>query len=107
MSRSSSDKVHPQPGTYTHAAPGTQAHEAKASIQQPQTSVHPVEPEDPKAATTSGSQKKALGLNVDRHHEADNAGKPGHQAEEHPESSSGQHATGSFTDKKSGSGEAA
>lgn len=99
MSRSSSDKLHPQAGSYTHAAPG-RAQNDKASARQPQTSVHPVEPEDPRVSATSDSQKKALDLNVGRHQDADHAGHPGHQAEEHPSTSAGQHATGSFTDKK-------
>lgn len=67
---------------------------------QPQTSVHPVEPEDPKATATSDAQKSALHLNVGRHQDIDHAGQPGHQAEEHPSTPAGQHATGSFTDKK-------
>lgn len=96
MPHSSSDKLHPEPGSYTHA----EAHDNKGSERQPQTSVHPVEPEDPKVTGTSDSQKQALDLNTGRHQEADNAGRPGHQAEEHPSTTAGQHATGSFTDKK-------
>ncbi|HEX3661301.1 MAG TPA: hypothetical protein VHU89_07705 [Acidobacteriaceae bacterium] len=101
MTHSSSDKIHPQSGSHTDPAPGTRAHNEKAAAQQPQTSVHPVEPEDPKATGTSQSQKRALDLNVGRQREADNAGHPGHQAEEHPATPAGQHATGSFTDRKS------
>jgi hypothetical protein len=67
---------------------------------QPQTSVHPVEPEDPKETGTSDSQKSALHLNVGRQQDAGHAGQPGHQAEEHPATPAGQHATGSFTDKR-------
>jgi hypothetical protein len=53
--------------------------------------VQPVEPED--AYLTGGSrslQRRVLGLNVQA-----SAGEP------HPETKPGQHATGSFTDKKS------
>ncbi len=80
--------------------PGSQAHNNQDSARQPQTSVHPVEPEDPKATGTSHSQKRALNLNVGRHQDTGQAGQPGHQAEEHPATPAGQHATGSFTDKK-------
>ncbi|MFZ0631731.1 MAG: hypothetical protein WA399_02755 [Acidobacteriaceae bacterium] len=100
MSHSSSDKLHSQSGSHTDAAPGTRAHNDKASTQQSQTSVQPVEPEDPRETGTSHSQNRALDLNAGRHQESRGAGKPGHQAEEHPESPAGQHATGSFTDKK-------
>ncbi|HEX3986888.1 MAG TPA: hypothetical protein VHX13_09795 [Acidobacteriaceae bacterium] len=93
MSHSSTDKVHP------HADPAP-THGDKASARQPQTSVHPVEPEDPKETRTSESQKHALNLNVGRQQDADHAGHPGHQAEEHPATPAGQHATGSFTDRK-------
>ncbi|MGA7524965.1 MAG: hypothetical protein WBW84_21120 [Acidobacteriaceae bacterium] len=107
MPRSSSDKLHPQPGSHTDVAPGTRAHNDKASAQQPETSVHPLEPEDPKVTGTSHSQKRALDLNVGRHQESGGAGSPGHQAEEHPDTPAGQHATGSFTDKKRRRGKAA
>ncbi|MGA8532037.1 MAG: hypothetical protein WB622_20100 [Acidobacteriaceae bacterium] len=91
--------MHSQSGSHTDPAPGKRAHDDKASAQQPQTSVHPVEPEDPKATSTSDSQKRALDLNVGRHSDAGHGGHPGHQAEEHPATPAGQHATGSFTDK--------
>lgn len=60
------------------------------------TSVHPteppVEPEDAQITGTSRSlQRRVLGLNVNGHH----------AAEEHPATPAGQHATGSFTNKKS------
>lgn len=99
MYDASNKKLHPQPGSHTDPAPGASAHENKASSHQPQTSVHPVEPEDPKTSTSRSRQSDALGLNVDgaeRGHE----GQPGHQAEEHPATPPGQHATGSFTEKK-------
>ncbi|HEY1810611.1 MAG TPA: hypothetical protein VGG42_18765 [Acidobacteriaceae bacterium] len=99
MSPASGTKLHPQSGSHTDSAPGTRTHDEKASARQPQTSVHPVEPEDPKATGTSQSQKDALDLNVGRHQEVGNAGEPGHQAEEHPATPAGQHATGSFTGK--------
>lgn len=104
---SSSDKIHPQPGSYTHADPRVAAQTEKASGQKRQTSVHPVEPEDPRTTGTSDSQKQALDLNTGRQREVDNAGQPGHQAEEHPSTPAGQHATGSFTDKKGRRGNAA
>jgi len=106
MPRSSSDKVHPQPGSRTAAAPGTRAGNEKASARPPQTSVHPIEPDDAKLTGTSQSQSRALGLNVDGR-EAGREGQPGHQAEEHPSTPAGQHATGSFTDKKRRRGKAA
>lgn len=101
MSRSSPDKLHTRPGSHTDAAPGTPADQAKASAEQPETSVHPLEPEHPRTTGTSRSrQPGALGVNVDGQ-EAGRAGQAGHEAEEHPETPAGQHATGSFTDKKS------
>jgi hypothetical protein len=100
MSHSSADKIHPQSGSHADPGPGTSAHNDKDPAQQPQTSVHPVEPEDPKATGSSQSQRRALDLNVGGQ-ESGHAGQPGHQAEEHPATPAGQHATGSFTDKKS------
>lgn len=100
MSHSSGDQVHPQSGSQTHAAPRTSADRQKASAEQPQTSVHPVEPQDPKASGSSrATQNDALGVNVDDRNKA-SAGHPGRQAEEHPATPAGQHATGSFTGKK-------
>ncbi|MFZ0273844.1 MAG: hypothetical protein WB524_16070 [Acidobacteriaceae bacterium] len=62
--------------------------EEKASAQKPETSVHPVEPEDPKTTGAGHArQRRVLGLNV---------GEGGH-AQQHPETTAGQHATGSFT----------
>lgn len=103
MSHSSAEKMRPQSGSHTGPAPGTRAHDDEASAQQPQTSVHPVEPEDPKATSTSDAQKRALDLNVGGHGDGGQGGHPGHQAEEHSATAAGQHATGSFTDKKSSS----
>jgi hypothetical protein len=96
MSHSSDDKARSQSGSHTDTAP----HNDKASAQ-PQTSVHPIEPEDPKATGNAASQKRALDLNVGRHQESGSPGSPGHQAEEHPATTAGQHATGSFTGNKS------
>jgi hypothetical protein len=65
--------------------------ETDASKQEAPAGVQTVEPED--AHLTGGSkshQRRVLGLNVD-----DEAG----QAQRHPETSAGQHATGSFTNK--------
>lgn len=86
------EKVQPQPGSATHAAPGTRSQEDKAQEHQASPSVHPVEPEDAQLTGTSRSlQRRVLGLNVEEG-----------QAQEHPETPAGQHATGSFTDKGSG-----
>jgi hypothetical protein len=60
----------------------------KTSSQKPETSVHPAEPEDPKTAGAGREQRRVLGLNV---------GVSGH-GQQHPETTAGQHATGSFTD---------
>jgi hypothetical protein len=61
--------------------------EEKASTQKPETSVHPVEPQDPQAAGAAHAQQRSvLRHNVD-----------GQQAQPHPETTAGQHATGSFT----------
>lgn len=82
-----SAKAQPQSGSHHHPAPGTRRHEEKAETQQPSLSVHPVEPEDAQLTGTSRSlQRRVLGLNVE-----------GRQAEQHPETPAGQHATGSFT----------
>jgi hypothetical protein len=62
------------------------SHTQPASTQKPETSVHHQEPEDPKLAGTSQSQRGVLGQNAD-------AG----QNQQHPETPAGQHATGSFT----------
>jgi hypothetical protein len=64
------------------------------SARRPETSVHPVDPrverEDPKASAVDHQQQRhVLRHNVE-----------GGQAEEHPETPAGQHATGSFTDKQ-------
>lgn len=99
MPRSSNDKVHSQAGSHTDAPPASRAHNEKASAQQPENSVHPVEPEDPKVVGSSQTQKRVLAGNVDGQQRG-RAGQPGHQAEEHPATTAGQHATGSFTDKK-------
>jgi hypothetical protein len=76
MPRSSAAKPNPPSG--------------KSSAQRPETSVHPVEPEDPKAAGADHQQQRhVLRHNIE-----------GGQAQEHPETPAGQHATGSFTDKQ-------
>jgi hypothetical protein len=91
MPRSSTGKLHSQPGSHHRSGSGTQQHEEKSTAEQPQTSVHPAEPEDAYLTGTSRSlQRRVLGLNVG-----------GKQAQEHPETTAGQHATGSFTGKKS------
>jgi hypothetical protein len=74
-----------QPGSKTDVK-----HDPPAGKHAPPTSVQPVEPED--AHQTGGSkpvQREVLEKNV----------RDG-QAREHPETVAGQHATGSFTDKK-------
>lgn len=62
----------------------------KAPTDSSAPSVHPVEPStEPRSGQAAESghtqQRRVLGLNVD-----------GHQAERHPETPAGQHATGSF-----------
>jgi len=85
-------KVQPQPGSGSRPGPGSRSREEKAEAQQPSPSVHPVEPEDAQLTGTSRSlQRRVLGLNVEDG-----------QAQEHPETPAGQHATGSFTGKGSG-----
>lgn len=96
MPRSSAAKVQSKPGSHHDPDPRSREHEDKATAQQPATSVHPVEPpiepDDAKVTGTSPSlQRRVLGLNVE-----------GGQAQEHPETPAGQHATGSFTGNKSG-----
>jgi hypothetical protein len=84
-------KLHSEPGSQHHSGAGTGKHENESTAEQPQTSVHPEEPEDAYLTGTSRSlQRRVLGLNVE-----------GKQAQEHPETAAGQHATGSFTGKKS------
>jgi hypothetical protein len=73
---------------HNNTAPNSRSQEQKASAQQPETSVHHQEPEDPNVAGTSQSQRGVLGQNAD-------AG----QNQQHPETPAGQHATGSFTGK--------
>ncbi len=81
--------------SHVHPAPGSAAHEDKASAQKPETSVHPVEPEDTKSMAKGGDrQNEVLGQNVD--------GKGKGDAQPHPETPAGQHATGSFTGDKGG-----
>ncbi|HEX4310360.1 MAG TPA: hypothetical protein VHZ25_10055 [Acidobacteriaceae bacterium] len=78
MGRSSAAKVHRVSDSV----------DEKASPQKSETSVHPSEPDDPKAAGGAQTQQQVLGLNV---------GEGGH-GRQHPEATAGQHATGSFTD---------
>lgn len=57
------------------------------SAQRPETSVHSIEPEDPKSISSAHApQREILRHNVESG-----------QAQGHPESPAGQHATGSFT----------
>jgi len=86
------EKIQPQPGSGSRPGPGSRSHQEKAEAQQPSPSVHPVEPEDAQLTGTSRSlQRRVLGLNVEDG-----------QAQEHPETPAGQHATGSFTGRSSG-----
>ena len=79
MPRFSASKVQVQPGSRHQPSSGTREHEDKAMAQQPQTSVHPIEPEDGYLTGTSRSlQRRVLGLNV-----------KGKQAQEHPETPAG------------------
>lgn len=92
MPRSSAGQSGSETGSHHHSGAGTKKHEEKATAEQPQTSVHPAEPEDAYLTGTSRSlQRRVLGLNVG-----------GKQAQEHPETTAGQHATGSFTGRKPG-----
>ncbi|HEX4038705.1 MAG TPA: hypothetical protein VHX37_11660 [Acidobacteriaceae bacterium] len=80
-----------QEGSHVRPAPGTRAHADKATAQKPETSVHPIEPAGAGSLAQGGQrQNDALGMNVE--------GKI--QAQPHPETPAGQHATGSFTGKK-------
>jgi hypothetical protein len=94
MVHSSLGKTHSRPESQQKADPGSQEHARDTSAQQPQTSVHPVEPEDKRASGTNASrQREALHHNIE-----------GGQAQQHPETPAGQHATGSFptgTEKES------
>ncbi len=82
-------KVQPQPGSGSRPGPGFRSHQEKAEAQQPSSRVLPVEPEDAQLTGTSRSlQRRVLGLNVE-----------GGQAQQHPKTPAGQHATGSFTGK--------
>lgn len=83
-------KVQPQPESGNRPGPGSRSHQDKAEAQQPSPRGHPVEPEDAQVTGTSRSlQRRVLGLNVE-----------GGQAQQHPETPAGQHATGSFTGKQ-------
>ncbi|MGC2300575.1 MAG: hypothetical protein WA476_17335 [Acidobacteriaceae bacterium] len=87
MPRSSSAKDHA--GSPTTPSTNSRAQEEKASAQQAATSVHAIEPEDPKL--TGRSQQREVLIQ----------GTEGGHAEAHPESPAGQHATGSFTGETS------
>lgn len=88
MARTSASMAKKETGS--RSAADSRSHEEKASAQQPETSVHPVEPEDARVTGTSRSlQRRVLGLNVE-----------GNQGQPHPETTAGQHATGSFTGKQ-------
>ncbi|MFP5226181.1 MAG: hypothetical protein ACLGXA_01030 [Acidobacteriota bacterium] len=93
MTHSSSAKTSAGSESHQKPDPRSAQHEQESSAQQSQTSVHPVEPEDKRAAGTSGSrQNEILQQNVGEG-----------QAKRHPETPAGQHATGSFptgTEKK-------
>jgi hypothetical protein len=90
MPRSSATKVRSAAKPHNGNTVGFGSHEEESSAQQAATSVHPVEPEDARVTgTTRSLQRRVLGLNVD-----------GGQAQQHPETPAGQHATGSFTGDK-------
>ena len=93
MPHASTSRLHSRAGSRTSAAPDSREHKEKASTLKPETSVHPIEPEDPKVTSISHSeQKRVLRQNVEDG-----------QARQHPETPAGQHATGSFstgTEKK-------
>ena len=83
MARSSTAKNHA--GSPTTPSDNSRAQEERASAQQPATSVHTIEPEDPKLAGRS-QQHQVLRHNTE-----------GGDTQAHPESPAGQHAAGSFT----------
>jgi hypothetical protein len=85
MARHTEPEQHP-----SKAKTGAIKHDPPAGKQEPPTSVQPIEPEDPRQTGSSKpAQRELLEQNV----------RDG-QAREHPETVAGQHATGSFTDKK-------
>jgi hypothetical protein len=93
MPEPSTNKIHSHPASQSKADPRSSDHQDQSSSQQPATSVHPVEPEDKRApGTSSPEQRDILGQNVEKG-----------QAQQHPATPAGQHATGSFptgNDKK-------
>ena len=95
MARSSAARVRSkesvEAGSVHRPAPSSRKSEEKASAQQPETSVNPVEPpvepDDAQITGTSRSlQRRVLGLNVG-----------GKQAQQPKGTPAAQHATGSFT----------
>ena len=78
-------------GKFTPKLRGSEpAIEHEMTAQEHPASVQPVEPEDPrKSGSSKPAQREVLEKNSSE-------GK----AQEHPETVAGQHATGSFTDKK-------
>jgi hypothetical protein len=96
MPQFSKAKVQPISETRQRGNPDSRAQKDATAAQKPATSVHHVEPEDKKGTGTSGAQQsKVLQMNV---------GKNGN-AQQHPATPAGQHATGSFstgTEDKSG-----
>ena len=87
MPYSSTTKVHPISRSPRKPDPSSQKQQADTPAQQPATSVHPVEPEDKKATGNSQrQQRKVLEMNVGK----------GGNAQGHPDTPAGQHATGSF-----------
>jgi hypothetical protein len=87
MPYSSTTKVHPISRSPRKPDPSSQKQQADTPAQQPPTSVHPVEPEDKKATGNSQrQQRKVLEMNVGKDR----------QAQQHPATPAGQHATGSF-----------
>ena len=80
MPRSSATKVRSAAKPHNGNTVGFGSHEEESSV----------EPEDARVTgTTRSLQRRVLGLNVD-----------GGQAQQHPETPAGQHATGSFTGDK-------
>lgn len=87
MAHSSSEKTHSSSTSHRKPDPRSAQHADESSAQQPETSVHPLEPEDKRATGTSGSrQREMLRDNVE-----------GGQTQQHPDTPAGQHATGSFS----------
>jgi hypothetical protein len=90
MAHSSTANKQPFSGPHAEGEGQPQDDAKQSPAEQAETSVHGIEPEDKRAAGTTGTrQRETLHQNVG-----------GGQAQQHPETPAGQHATGSFSDGK-------